>query len=761
MRIILVLGMIAFSVHAQSVQRGTVAGRVLDPSGAAIPGAAVAVKSGSTGEPVQVIADSQGRFAIRLLPGDYSVSVEAPGFERFSQERVAVTAGASAVVTARLAISAMAEQVTVTAKAADMVEALEHRQVKESGARDAGEALASVEGVWKIRKGGIANDVLIRGFQQGNINVLIDGARIYGACPNHMDPAAYHVDFSEIQQVEISKGPFDVRNQGNLGGSVNIISRTPLGGLQVTPNFSAGSFGYINPAMTASLSNEKVWALAGASYRRSGPYRDGAGRRFTEYANYKSDAQDLSAFDVRTGWFRFGATPSDNQRTEVTYTRQQSGRVLYPYLMMDAGYDNADRLAASYLIAGRHGILTQLRVQSYFTRVKHWMTDELRLSAATTPRPYSMATFAGTKALGARVEAELSGVTVGFEGYRRNWNAVNTMRMAGMYMDQPAIPDVNMTVAGLYAMYRRTLGPKAELSGGARLDGATSEARSAGLNTDLYFVYQGTRAASEADVNPSASLRLTYALPAGFQAFAGVGHAARLPDPTERYFALKRGGSDWVGNPSLRATRNTEGDLGISYRNRWLNVRSTAFYSRLADFITLHDQVRINMLPGIMNAAARSYENVDARMYGGELAYNIRLSRTLIASGGLSYVRGIKQARPADLIFSRNLSETPPLKSTASLRYGTRIFFAEIQGLAAAAQDHVDTDLREQRTPGYAVMNMRAGVHTAKLNLAAGLDNVLNRFYYEHGSYQRDPFRFGVKVPEPGRSVFVSASYAF
>jgi len=50
--------------------------------------------------------------------------------------------------------------------------------VRESSAKDLGEALTALDGVWKIRKAGIANDLVIRGFQQNNINVLVDGSRI-------------------------------------------------------------------------------------------------------------------------------------------------------------------------------------------------------------------------------------------------------------------------------------------------------------------------------------------------------------------------------------------------------------------------------------------------------------------------------------------------------------------------------------------------------------------------------------------------------
>ncbi|MCK7500466.1 MAG: hypothetical protein MZW92_67135 [Comamonadaceae bacterium] len=42
-----------------------------------------------------------------------------------------------------------------------------------------GEALTRINGIWKIRKGGIANDVVLRGFAGKDINVLIDGQRLY------------------------------------------------------------------------------------------------------------------------------------------------------------------------------------------------------------------------------------------------------------------------------------------------------------------------------------------------------------------------------------------------------------------------------------------------------------------------------------------------------------------------------------------------------------------------------------------------------
>jgi iron complex outermembrane recepter protein len=97
-------------------------------------------------------------------------------------------------------------------------ESLTIREVRESSARDMGEALKAVDGVSIVRKGAIANDVVIRGMQKDNINVFLDGVRLHGACPNRMDPPSFHYDFAEVEQVKVIKGPYDLANPGSLGG---------------------------------------------------------------------------------------------------------------------------------------------------------------------------------------------------------------------------------------------------------------------------------------------------------------------------------------------------------------------------------------------------------------------------------------------------------------------------------------------------------------------------------------------------------------
>ena len=65
---------------SQDSARGSIHGTVADPSGARIPQASIAVVNSDTGALYTATSDSEGHFALELLPpGDYSARVEAPG----------------------------------------------------------------------------------------------------------------------------------------------------------------------------------------------------------------------------------------------------------------------------------------------------------------------------------------------------------------------------------------------------------------------------------------------------------------------------------------------------------------------------------------------------------------------------------------------------------------------------------------------------------------------------------------------------------
>ena len=133
----------------------------------------------------------------------------------------------------------------------------------------------------------------------------------------------------------------------------------------------------------------------------------------------------------------------------------------------------------------------------------------------------------------------------------------------------------------------------------------------------------------------------------------------------------------------------------------------------------------------------------------------------LFLSGDASYVRGRQDADYEKGILSENMAEIPPQRFRAGLRYDTGKWWAEGEGVFSGPQTHVAADLREAPTPAWEIANVRGGIQRGGLSLTAGVTNLFDRTYHEHLSYQRDPFRTGVVVYEPGRSFFINAGYRF
>ena len=119
-------------------------GIVTDPSGAVVVGAAVQLWVGN-----QVIAttktDGKGSYVIQFeheqIPaGQVRLSVTAEGFAA-ADRKIDLVPGTHLVVAVRLEIAAVSEQIHVEAKSQPFQDQLDLSEVRESPARDVGEAL--------------------------------------------------------------------------------------------------------------------------------------------------------------------------------------------------------------------------------------------------------------------------------------------------------------------------------------------------------------------------------------------------------------------------------------------------------------------------------------------------------------------------------------------------------------------------------------------------------------------------------------------
>ena len=118
-------GLLATSLcRAQSLgNAGTIEGTVLDPTGAAVPNAAVVILNRVSGYRQQAITDSKGAFRLNNIPlNPYHLEVDAKGFAHDEQDVEVRTPLPVVLMTIRLSVEGSKESVTVEAAGADILE---------------------------------------------------------------------------------------------------------------------------------------------------------------------------------------------------------------------------------------------------------------------------------------------------------------------------------------------------------------------------------------------------------------------------------------------------------------------------------------------------------------------------------------------------------------------------------------------------------------------------------------------------------------
>ncbi len=105
-----------FTLPAVAQVDAALEGRLADPTGAAIPAARITLTQTATGVQFHTISSAAGLYNFRsLVPGIYSVIVEAPGFQRLL--RTGITATVGQTISLNLAIPLAATQDTITVDA--------------------------------------------------------------------------------------------------------------------------------------------------------------------------------------------------------------------------------------------------------------------------------------------------------------------------------------------------------------------------------------------------------------------------------------------------------------------------------------------------------------------------------------------------------------------------------------------------------------------------------------------------------------------
>ncbi len=676
----------------------------------------------------------------------------------------------SAVISSLLAPAAVAGDLPVIdVEAALPVDATAATLTEENTVRpapaDGGEWILDIPGVSGIRMGAKGVDPVIRGQKFNQLNVLLDGAFVYGGCANRMDPPTAWADAAGYDSVTVIKGVQSLLyGSGGSGGTVIFERGEPV--------FEAGR-SFAGAAGGGYQSNGEAWDafvdLAGGSdkafirgivsAREAKPYDDGDGNEVRSGYKTRTGALTLGARTAADTLFRFDA--------DVTRGRD----TLYAGAPMDAPTEDGElyKLRMDMPVAGP---FENLRAEVYLSNVYHEMDNySLRTNTSMWMRVESDSDTAGGRLMGDLALGDGT-LTLGLDVQNNDRDSTRYSGMAGM--DPTATqsflwPGTELRQTGLFAEYHGEMGKASRYTASLRYDRVEADATRAAETPDtgmspnmLYTTYYGITAEKKTENNIGALYRMEHDLSERTTVFWGLSRTVRTADATERYMAgnnmvtMMR----WIGNPDLNPEAHHQIDLGANWRFTRTQVSVSLYYDDVSDYI-LRD--RAHGQDGVLTSDnAAIYRNVDARLYGFDAEMTHRWSARWRSRFTLAYVNATNTTD------DRPIAQTPPPEGTASLDYVQDRWMLGAMVRATTKQTRVEDDpmydsgLDAGPTPGFAVWNLYGSWQAAKqAQVKFGIDNVFDRLYAEHLNKPNAYDPGANQVNAPGRSYWARLNVRF
>ncbi len=615
---------------------------------------------------------------------------------------------------------------------------------------DVADALSqNVPGVDMSRRSGIANDILIRGEKRDNISVEIDGTKVYGACPNRMDPPISHVVANQIQTIEVTEGPYDVTTYGTMGGGVKITTKAPSKKVKGSINLGFGAWNYNKFGATVTGGNNLVRLLLTASRESSDQYKDGHGRTLVEQVNdsnapkgnkYQAKYKDMQAYTKKSIMAKAFVTTAENQELRLSTTANRSNNVLYANTPMDAIRDDSNIYSIAYNIKNLSDKYKNVNLKYFYSDVDHPMSTQYRIGAMTPANNktnHMKTTMQGIK-LKNNFQLQTYKLLFGVDASRRTWTGEYVNNVSKKVLGD-SIDNALTTNEALFA---------------------TLEKKYSSLNVKIGARYDHSKVQDDNTVHQSntynalnANIFTTYALSAENKLFAGFGEASRVPDGRELYF-MKKGKT--IGTPNLKQTTNNEFDAGFETNNDYFDLKIKTFYSRLSNYIYINADKTVH-----------AFENIDATIYGAELSGTYYINDDITLDMSASYKRG-KKDKPLAGQHDKDLADMAPLHGKLALNYAyANNSLATIAVEGSDAWSHYDADNGEQAIAGWSVLNMKIKhAVNKKFDFTLGANNIFDVAYAKSNTYADLTLVSAgstqkLLLDEPGRYIYTNLDFKF
>ncbi len=330
------------TLYAQTTN-ARLSGTVTDQSGAVIPGADVTLVNTVNNDVRTTTSNASGLFSFAGLPsGDFSITVNAKGFQKFSETGLHLDPGDSRnLPSVSLKTGSDAQTVTVTAdndipldtgERSDLITAEEIKHLAVEG-RDVTELFKTLPGFAiagqgvnnaaydpsQVNVSGALGNYSANGNPISGVALKLDGANITD--PGNYGAAIQNVNYDQVQEVKVQTSNFDASGSN---GPVVVNAVTTAGG----DKFHGKLYTY---ARTSQLDSTD-W-LSGATGQAKAPDREiypgftiggpilipgtsfNKNRKFTFFAGAEDYAQrDIYAYGGASGAIVHALVPTQNMR---------------------------------------------------------------------------------------------------------------------------------------------------------------------------------------------------------------------------------------------------------------------------------------------------------------------------------------------------------------------------------------------------------------------------------------------------------------
>jgi hypothetical protein len=274
--------LLSLSGYAQTID-GSMTGRVVDPQGAVIAGAAVTVSEPAKDVKIATKTTAAGDFTVAgLQPGSYSITVEAAGFKKLVRTGIALDANDKlAVGLLTLEVGAVTESIEVTGQAAllqtESVERsntitgkqVENIEVNGRNPLDMAKLVPGVQfttgtsyAIGSSSNG--ANDFTVNGARPSQNQLSINGIGNVDTGNNGGMNVAVSID--SIAEFKILTGDYQAEYGRSVGGQINMVTKSG------TDQFHGSGYWYHrNEGLNANTFINNARGLAKPLFRYNDP----------------------------------------------------------------------------------------------------------------------------------------------------------------------------------------------------------------------------------------------------------------------------------------------------------------------------------------------------------------------------------------------------------------------------------------------------------------------------------------------------------